>query len=467
MPASTRHHRALAAIVHCVGFLTAALPVLPTAATGEATKRPPPAASTGDAAARPLPAASNGPAAAGRPVAAAANGPAAVGRPLPAATPEPTMPSAPPAVPTPTRLASPAPAPKVSVAVAAAGGAEPGYRIEVRNAGSAAVDTTVRQELPQGVSATAISDGGREVRPGGSSATEVTWRLKLPPGSTTTLDTTLTSAVARQPVTAPACAFASDGRQPYDCASATWTAPGATAAEPQGTSGWRRQAPALLAGAVALLVLGGVAFVTWRRSRRPVAAALASDGPGTVYPRPAAPRPPNRRRTPPIWLIVPVAATVLAGTLGAAAWTATRQVTAIDTDSQPTNGAWKGTGVSGGLGVPLREDAFEFTVFRMICDPGQGARQCQATVGVRNLTPEHQSWHGKLQRAYLADGNWVTTDEQATRRANQGRDVFAEPMAAGSRMVLPLVFTVNGREAPQRLELRSGVFSAGVRVDVP
>ncbi|MBX7268528.1 hypothetical protein KIF24_22605 [Micromonospora sp. Llam7] len=427
MPASRRHHRALAAIVHCVGLLTA-LPVLPAAGVPEAP---------------------------------------AAGRQHAAATPDPSMPAAPPAVPTPTRVASPAARPKVSVAVAPEHTAEPGYRIEVRNTGNAPVDTTVRQELPEGVSATTISDGGRQLRPGGSAATEVTWRLRLPPRSTTTLGTTLAGAAAQQPVTAPACAFASDGRRPYDCATATWTAPGATAAGPQEPTGWRRQAPALLVGAVAVLVLGVVGFVTWRRRRRPVAAALASDGPGTVYPRPAAPRPPARRRKPPVWVVVPVAATVLAGTVGAAAWSATQRVTAIDTDSQPTSGAWKGAGASGALGTPLREEAFEFTVYRMSCEPGRDARQCQATVGVRNLTPEHQSWHGKLQRAYLADGNWVTTDEQATRRANQGRDMFAEPMAAGSRMVLPLVFTINGREAPQRLELRSGVFSAGVRVEVP
>ncbi|WP_189043225.1 hypothetical protein [Micromonospora sonchi] len=459
MPASTRHHRALAAIVHCVGFLTA-LPVLPAAtAPGAPPAGQPQVAAFGER--------HHG--TAGRPHVAATTEPDPTA-PAPdptMLTPDPAMPAAPPAAPTPTRLAVPPPAPRVSVAVAPASSSEPGYHIEVRNAGNAPVSTTVRQELPRGAWANSISNGGRMVRPGGSTATAVTWQLRLPPHSTTTLDTTLRAASVQQPLTAPACAFAGDGRQPYDCASATWTSPHAATAAPQEPSGWRDQASALLVGAVAVLVLGVVGLVTWWRNRRPVAAALASDGPGRIYPRPAAPRPAHRRRKPPIWLIVPVAATVLAATIGTAAWTATRRVAAIDTDSQPTSGGWKGTGVTGSLGEPLREDAFEFTVYRMACEPGQQVRRCQATVGVRNVTPEHQSWHGKLQRAYLPNGNWVTTDESATRQANQGRDVFAEPMAAGSRMVLPLVFTVNGRAAPERLELRSGVFSAGVRVDMP
>ncbi|MFG3705155.1 hypothetical protein ACGF7U_10565 [Micromonospora sp. NPDC047670] len=427
MPASTRHHRALAVFVHCLGIL-AAVPALPTAAPPAAAAQPPPAAA--------------------------------------APTPAPAMPSAPPAVPTPTRAAPPVAKPPVTVAVAPESTPAPRYRIEVRNAGSSPVDTTVRQELPPGASATAITAGGRASRAAGS-ATEVTWQLKLPARSTTTLGTTLTTAAPDRPLTAPACAFARDGSRPYDCATATWNAAAPAAAqETAGTPAWRRT-PVLLAGlaTVAVLAIGGV--WTWRRRRRPVAAALSPGGPGTVYPRPATPRPAQIRRTPSVWLIVPVAAAVLAGTVGTAAWTATREVAAIDTDSQPTSGAWIGRGANGAIGEPLRESAFEFTVYRIACEPGRSARQCQATVGVRNLTPEQQSWHGRLQRAYLPDGNFVTTDEQATRFANQGRDVFAQPMAAGSRAVLPLVFTVDGQAPPEQLELRSGVFSAGVRVDVP
>lgn len=167
---------------------------------------------------------------------------------------------------------------------------------------------------------------------------------------------------------------------------------------------------------------------------------------------------------------------MLAGVIGTAGWTATRQVSSIDTQKQPTSGAWMGTGVSGPVGVPLRESAFEFTVYRMSCAAGAasgsgaapaGGRRCQATVGVRNVTGAEQPWHGQLQRAYLPGGRWVSTDEPATRAANLGRDVFANPVAAGSRAVLPLVFTVDGRDPPRQLELRSGVFSAGVRVQMP
>ncbi|MEH0933542.1 hypothetical protein V6U80_00005, partial [Micromonospora sp. CPCC 205543] len=189
---------------------------------------------------------------------------------------------------------------------------------------------------------------------------------------------------------------------------------------------------------------------------------------GTVYPRPAAPGPAGRRRTPPAWLMVGVAVAVLAGVVLAAVWTGSQRVAAIDTAKQPTSGAWKGRSATGALGVPLREQAFEFTVYRMSCEPGVAAnRRCQATVGVRNVTPEQQTWHGQLQRAYLPGGNWVSTDEDATRLANLGRDVFAHPVSAGSRVVLPLVFTLRGAQQPKQLELRSGVFSAGVRVDVP
>lgn len=436
MPASTRHHRALAVFVHCLGIL-AAVPALPAAAPEPSAAPRPPVA-------------------------------------MAARVTEPTPPSAPPAMAPPTRAPASAPPQQVTVAVASESSPAPRYRIQVHNVGNAPVDTTVRQELPPGSSTTAISGGGRSTPTGGS--TEVTWRLRLPAHSTTTLGTALAATAPGRPLTAPTCAFTSDGTRPYDCATATWQAAAAPAAEVTEAPPWRRY-PVLLAGLAVLLLISAALAWVWRRrrGRRVTAAALATGGGtdrgrGTIYPRAAAPNPARRRRTPPVWLLVGAAVAVLAGVVGTAGWTATRKVAAIDTQKQPTAGAWMGSGVTGPVGVPLRESAFEFTVYRMACGAKTGsaaptdARRCEATVGVRNVTGDHQPWHSELQRAYLPGGRWVSTDEPATRAANLGRDVFADPMAAGTRMVLPLVFMVDGRDPPQQLELRSGVFSAGVRV---
>ncbi|MFI6228036.1 hypothetical protein ACIBCR_12055 [Micromonospora echinospora] len=479
MPASTRPHRTLAVLVHCLGVLTA-LPALPTPDPPRTAVAPVVAPASPSAVAAPAsPSAMAAPASPpartalaepARP-AAATVGPGTRTTPGTGSTPGAASPSTRPGA---DRGASPA----VRVRVAPAGTPAPAYRIEVRNDGNAPVATTVRQELPPGSSATTVSAGGRTTRSAGrADSAEVTWRLTLPARSTTTLNTALTAAVDR-PLTAPACAFDGSGNRPYDCATATWqqaAKPGADAAPPP-----LRQRPTTVAAAGALLLAMLAAIGWWllRRRRRVTDATTGRfgadpdltgrpEGRGTVYPRPAVPSPAYRRRRPPVWLVVGMALAILAGVVGAAAWTATTRVAAIDTGAQPTSGAWTGQGHAGPLGVPLREAAFEFTVYRMACDPATARRRCQATVGVRNLTPQQQVWHGELQRAYLPDGRWVGADEPATRAANQGRDVFAEPVAADGRMLVPLVFTVGGPEPPNQVELRSGVFSAGVRVDVP
>ncbi|MFJ6195610.1 hypothetical protein [Micromonospora sp. NPDC092111] len=527
MPASRRHHRALAVFVNCLGIL-AAVPALPSTgpATGATAATPAPASATappGTAPPAAVPPAAVPPAAVppvpALPVAAPpgtappAAAPLGIARPgtAPPGTAAPAhdrggraAPAAPgvaatgavipvtPAAPAPGMTTAgnpgvPRPASPVTVAVAPATTPVPGYRIMVRNTGTSPVVTLVRQELPPGSSTTAVSAGGLTTRPSGpTGGGEVTWRVTVPAGGTRTLDTALAATAPGQALTAPACAFTSDGNRPYDCATATWQSAVTPAAKVTAAPPLWRRPPVLLPAAVALLVLVAGGLWWWLRARRrrggveptgtapvtagnpPYAGGPQTPAGGTVYPRPAAPGPAGRRRSPSVWLVVGVAAAVLAGVVFAAAWTATRQVAAIDTTKQPTAGAWTGTSAIGTVGTPLREKAFEFTVYRVTCGTAKAAsQQCQATVGLRNVTPEQQSWHGQLQRAYLPGGTWVSTDEDATRLANLGRDVFAQPVTAGSRVVLPLVFTVHGMQKPKQLELRSGVFSAGVRVDVP
>ncbi|MFD0823735.1 hypothetical protein ACFQ0D_36665, partial [Micromonospora zhanjiangensis] len=172
---------------------------------------------------------------------------------------------------------------------------------------------------------------------------------------------------------------------------------------------------------------------------------------------------PTPRRRPPLWAMMAVALVLLVGASVAALWTATSRATAMNANRQPSSGAWVGSAVSGPVGAPLRETGFEFTVYRMSCPPG--ARQCVATVGLRNVSPRGQQWYAPMQRAYLPTGDWVTADEAATRAVNGGRDLFAETVPPGDRYVVPVVFPVAGRQ-PTWIELRSEVFSAGVRVNL-
>ncbi|MGW0434039.1 hypothetical protein ACWDV4_16055 [Micromonospora sp. NPDC003197] len=377
--------------------------------------------------------------------------------------------------PLPATAAAPA-RPVVSVAVIPAGTTNPVYRIDVRNSGNSTVDTTVRQELPPGANPSGISNGGQVATPNGQDrGSEVTWQLNLPAGNTTTLTTTLSAPTAGTPVTAPACAYASGGDTPYDCGTATWDAAVMDPGGPSGPAWWQR--PALWIGALGVvLVLALAGWLGYRvyqrqlilrraqsRQRSGVAVYDPYTSRGTLYPRPATPSGRARRR-PPTWVAVSLAGAILAGVIAGAVWTATGQVSAIQTDRQPSNGAWVGQTQTGQVGTALRESAFEFTVYRVACPAGSD--RCQATVGLRNVSPKEQSWHGALQRAYLPDGEWVTTDEAATRSANEGRDLFAAPVPAGGRLLAPLVFNTSGRAAPTQIELRSAVFSAGVRVDV-
>lgn len=172
-----------------------------------------------------------------------------------------------------------------------------------------------------------------------------------------------------------------------------------------------------------------------------------------------------RRQRPPAWTAVGIAALAAIALATVTAWTGSSQVSAISGDRQPSSGAWVGQTVAGPLGTSLRESAFEFTVYRLGCP--SGAQGCEAIVGVRNVTDKSQRWHAQLQRAYLPGGDWVGADVPATRIANAGRDPFAEPLPAGERLIVPLVFTPTGATTPDRIELRSAVFSAGVTVDVP
>ncbi|HEX7744632.1 MAG TPA: hypothetical protein VF462_05145 [Micromonosporaceae bacterium] len=393
-------------------------------------------------------------------------------------------------------LAGPAAAqsapPPVSVMIETAGTTAPAYRIAVRNDTDRPVTTTVRQQLPRGAPPTAVSDGG-EVRPAvagdRSAPAEVTWQVSLPARGMTMLSTTLAARPPGSTVTAPTCAFDDAGSQAYDCTAATWVAPRAPVRPGQPL--WRQEL--VLVPSAAMLLVGVAVGLVVRRGRRRYAQVRRSPGtagngavPGSGAsgpPRSAPPRsaPPSAgpsrpaRSSPPQWgvrptkpataLVVGLAAAGLAVTLALTGWTGTEQVAGMNPNTRPTNGAWIGRTATGALGASLQEAAFDMTVYRLVCDPSDGAtRTCLATVYLHNRGGTEQRWHAGMQRIYLPSGNWVSADDSATRAANRGQDPFADPVPPGDSRLVALAFSVPAREQPVRIELRSGAFSAGVSV---
>lgn len=344
----------------------------------------------------------------------------------------------------------------------------PGYRIHVHNTSRVTVDTTVRQSVPSGASLTSASDGGQ------SSGREVIWRLFIPAGATTTVSSSFDMTGPQGPVTAPACAYAPNAYMPYDCGSGAWTAPPPPPRAPGPP--WWQQRPNQIAAAAAVVLLPAI-VLPWRRlrRRRRLRAQARAEAVRAAY-RAADPRrplirlrPARRRLTPPVWVVVPAAMMAIAGLVAAALWLAITRLDAMDRKSRQPVSAWAGEPVVGEIGAGLREKSFEFTVYRMVCQPpmNRGPRPCLATVGLHNASGTSQLWYGSMQRAYFPNGTWVSVDEAATRAANGGKDVFADPVPAGSRLLVPLQFTVPDDTDPNRLELRSGVFPAGVTINVP
>jgi hypothetical protein len=362
----------------------------------------------------------------------------------------------------------------VSVMVETSGTHAPAYRIAVRNDTDRPMITTVRQELPRGTPPTAVSGGG-DVQPAlagdRTAPTEVTWQVQLPARGMRMLGTTLAARPPAATVTAPACAYAEDS-QAYDCATATWIGPPAPA--PNVTLWWQRDW--LLVG-VAMVLLLGLAAVLFRRGLRRWRVQREKSRPAEPAAEPITPAA-ARRRSPAQWgvrptkpataLVVGVAVALLTVTLALSGITGGQKVTAMNPYARPTSGAWLGRTMNGELGTTLKEAAFEFTVYRLACQPANGAktRTCLVTVGLQNVSGSTQLWHAGMQRIYLPNRNWVSADDDATLAANGGRDVFADPIPADGRRLVTLAFTVPTAEPPVRLELRSGAFSAGVSVPV-
>ena len=342
-------------------------------------------------------------------------------------------------------VGAPTPPAGVSVSVSSSGRNTAVYRVEVRNDASDAAELVVRQSVPRGVAVTATNPEATVTD------SEVTWRVPVGGRQTRAMSATFQPdpAVVRDPpgvLAGGACVYGAqnDETGPADCAGTTWQASGPSAASPPWWRHW------LLPLAFAFLALGVLAVILRRR---------AGPAPSTALPR----RRPSRR-SPPMWTVLALAVVLLVGGGAAVAAAAVPRLAAITGTSGSPEDGWIGPVTVGEIGEELRENAFAFTAYRVACSGGTGGVRCAADVGVRNPSAAADRWHPAMQRVRFGD-DFVTVDEAATAAAN-GRDVFAEPLAPGGQRVARLWFTLPARARADVLELRSGAFANGVRVDI-
>lgn len=328
---------------------------------------------------------------------------------------------------------APAPPPDgVTIALSSSGPDAAEYRVEVRNDAPDARDVVVRQSVPRGLAVTATTPAAT-VGPA-----EITWQVPLAAGQSQALTATF-GPVPEGELSTGACAYGSADGAPADCAVAGWRA----TAGPANVAPWWRHWLVPLALAFAAL---GVIGVILRRRAGPTAAP--------VRPRR---RPP--RRGPPLWTVFALAVVLLAiGAAAAAAATVPRLASATGV-SAPSPPGWIGPRPDGVVGEELREDTFAFTTYRVVCD----GNRCAADVGVTNPTGAPAPWYPAMQRVTYGDA-FVPVDEPATLEAN-GRDVFADPVAPGEQRFVRLWFALPPGVPAEVLELRSGAFANGVRVD--
>lgn len=129
-----------------------------------------------------------------------------------------------------------------------------------------------------------------------------------------------------------------------------------------------------------------------------------------------------------------------------------------------------------GIGAPVRDGKFEFTVSKVRCgvpsvggEYGQKAdgQFCLVSLKVENIGDESQLLNASSQYAYDATGRKLDADAAAGIYANPGSGgAFLNEINPGNAAVAILVFDIPRTAKLVRLELHDSPFSGGVEVRV-
>ena len=129
-----------------------------------------------------------------------------------------------------------------------------------------------------------------------------------------------------------------------------------------------------------------------------------------------------------------------------------------------------------GIGDPVRDGKFEFTVTRFDCSKktigsaylkkkAQG-KFCVVTLNVKNIGDEAQMFAGGNQKAYDAAGAEYENDSTAEIYANENAETFLNDINPGNRVTGKVVFDVPASAVLTTLELHDSFWSGGVKVSL-
>jgi hypothetical protein len=129
-----------------------------------------------------------------------------------------------------------------------------------------------------------------------------------------------------------------------------------------------------------------------------------------------------------------------------------------------------------GMGDPVRDGKFEFTVTKLDCSKSRVGSEflnetaqgkfCIISVTVKNIGKEAQTFDGSSQKAYDADGTEFSNDTGAEIYANEGSPTFLQEINPGNQVKGKLIFDVPKSTKLTSIELHDSMFSGGVKVSL-
>lgn len=128
-----------------------------------------------------------------------------------------------------------------------------------------------------------------------------------------------------------------------------------------------------------------------------------------------------------------------------------------------------------GLGDKVRDKQFQFTVEKVKCGTrrignaylnikAQG-QFCLATVTVKNVGDDAQSFFGNNQLLFNAKGQQYSASTEAAIYLEDSKSLYEE-INPGNRLKGQVVFDVPKKMKPSEIELHATAFSGGVRVSL-